>query len=115
MPSRDPATIGELRHVITIESFVIEQNSSGEDVKTYSFYAKRNARIRTLRGRELIAAQADFAAADVEIVCRFVRGLTEKMRIRHGDTYYDIVNVDDVDRLHVWHILSCQTGLADER
>lgn len=110
---KHPATLGELRHRVTVESVSIDQDSSGNDVKSYDTFASRWARIRTLRGRELIAAQAEYAEAECEIVVRFVSGLNETMRINHNSTYYNILNADDVDRLGVWHVLMCSTGLLE--
>jgi SPP1 family predicted phage head-tail adaptor len=110
---------GKLRHLVEIQGFTTAQDSSGDDVKTYAdgsgAFAHVHAEIKTLRGRELIAAQTEFAEADVQITIRYLDGLTERMRVLHDGIYYDILNVNDIERLHRVMVLTCKTGVADDR
>jgi SPP1 family predicted phage head-tail adaptor len=113
-----PLRVAPLRHYVEIQDYTEEQDSSGDLVKGFGegsqAYAVVRASIRTLRGRELLAAQSTYAEADAEIRIRYLDGVSERMRVKHGDTYYDILNVDDVERRHIEMILTCRTGLADD-
>lgn len=110
---------GRLRHIVEIQNYTLAQDSAGDEVKTYgsgsSAFATVRAEIKTLRGRELYAAQQDYAEAEVRITCRYVSGVTEKMRVAHDGVYFDILNVDDVDRRHIQLVLLCKAGVADTR
>jgi SPP1 family predicted phage head-tail adaptor len=112
---------GELRHIVEIQDYVNTQDASGDDIRSYgigsSAFATVHASIKTLRGRELYAAQQLFAEADVEIRIRYRYGVTERMRVyhQHEGAYYDILNVNDVERRHEEMILTCKTGPSTER
>lgn len=106
---------GRLRHLVEIQNYTLTQDSAGDEIKDYAAFATLHAEIRTLRGRELYAAQQDYAEAEVRISCRYVAGVTEKMRVSHNGIYYDILNVDDVDLRHIDLVLLCKKGMADER
>jgi len=112
---------GLLRHVVEIQNYTMSQNSSGDDVKTYGTgadaFATVHAQIITSGGRELYAAQQQFAEANAVIKMRYLAGVTERMRVYHAadGVYYNILNVrtDDVSRREAL-ILTCQTGLSDD-
>lgn len=112
---------GLLRHLVEIQDYRMTQNTSGDDVKTYgtgsSAFATVYAQIITSGGRELYAAQQQFAEANAIIKMRYVAGVTERMRVYHAadGVYYNILNArtDDVSRRE-FLVLTCQTGLSEE-
>jgi len=112
---------GLLRHVVELQDYTMSQNSSGDDVKTYgtgsSAFATVHAQIITSGGRELYAAQQQFAEANAIIKMRYLAGVMERMRVYHAadNAYYDILNVrtDDVSRRE-FLVLTCKTGLSDD-
>jgi len=114
---------GALRHLVEIQGYTATQDSSGDEPKEFgegsNAFAVVKASIRTLRGRELFAAQQIFATAEVEIRTRYIRGVTEGMRIKHEDgetaEYFNILNVDDVDRRHRELVMLCETGISETK
>lgn len=124
---------GKLRHLLEIQNFTTSQDAgTGEEPKTFgegsNAFGVVSGSIKTLRGRELVAAQAEFAEAEVEIGVRYLAGVNSGMRIKHDPAgcciagadastvrYYNVLNVNDVEERHVEMVLTCETGLADSR
>lgn len=106
--------VGKLRHRVTIESYVETQDAAGQPIKEWETFARRWAGIYPLRGRDLFNAQEKFEGASVKIVMRYLPGLNSTMRIIHGETPYDILDIADVDMLHDTHECICQTGITLE-
>jgi SPP1 family predicted phage head-tail adaptor len=112
---------GELRHRLRFEQLTAVTDSSGHPIQdpetgkkqqAWTLFANRWARIRFLKGRELLLAQQINSKVTAEITVRFVPGLTSKMRIVHGSTYFNIEGVlPDDDSGIEWHVLPCSTGL----
>lgn len=114
---------GKLRHLVEIQDYTVTQDSSGDEPKTFgegsNAFAVVNASIRTLGGREIERAQQIFATAEVEIRTRYISGVNAGMRVKHDDgsvvTYYNVLNVDDVERRHVELVLLCESGYSDDK
>lgn len=110
---------GKLRDLIEIQGYTLEQDTRGNDIKAYgegtASFASVYASIKTLRGNELFRAQQDFPEAQVEIEMRYVAGVNEQMRVLdvRNVVYYDILNVNDVERRHRKMVLTCRGGVSE--
>ena len=104
---------GQLRNQITIQSKTETTDSYGGTVSAWSDFATVMAKIRPLRGRELVAAQAVQSEAEVMFYLRYLSGVESSMRIAHESTYYDIVSIVDVDFRHKELEISTKTGLSE--
>jgi SPP1 family predicted phage head-tail adaptor len=105
---------GRLRHIVEIQTYAVGLDSNGDEARTYTTFATVHAEIVPMRGRELFAAQQEFAEVDVRISMRYRPGVTTNMRVLHENVYYDIVSVIDVEMRHVDIVLYCKAGITDE-
>ena len=89
---------GTLRHRVRIESFdyvrdesgeVIQDPSTGEELREWVEVATVPASIEPLSAREFIAAQATQSKVSVRIVIRYRDDLNAAMRIVHGNKIYN--------------------------
>ena len=85
---------GRLRHTISIEKITETQNDYGEAVKAWSDHlADVRAAIEPINGREYFAQDSRHAEVTTRFRLRYAEGITNKMRIRFGTRYYNIVSV----------------------
>lgn len=113
---------GRLRYVVEIQSYTTVRDSNENDVRQYNGapggdppFASVHADIVTTGGRELFAAQQQFAEANAVITMRYVDGVNERMRVYHPaeDIYYDILNAQPSGRgRREWLTLICRTGIS---
>lgn len=87
---------GDLRSRVTIQQPTETQDAFGEPDVTWSTYATRWARIDYAGGREFLGADALRTERRAVITMHYTSGITEKMRIVHGSTTFDIVSVANV-------------------
>ena len=108
---------GPMRHRIQIQDYTVNRDSANDDVRSYFVFAMAWAEINTTGGRELFAAQQQFAEATALIRMRYIPGVSERMRVYHAaeSTYYDILSVrpDDKSRRETLTLI-CRTGISDE-
>lgn len=107
-----------LRYVVEIQDYVPgQQDSNGDDIRDYSVFATVHADIASKGGRELYAAQQQFAEANAVITIRYLAGIEERMRIYHAAeaTYYNIINIapGGLGRREDIQII-CKTGVSEE-
>jgi len=105
---------GALRHRITVEQLVVEHDSNGATVETWSdaFGRMLSAEILPLSGRELMAAQAVQSQVNTRIRLRHRPGLAAAMRAVHRGTVYDIqAVVPDPGSGTGWVTLMCASGV----
>lgn len=82
---------GSLRHVVTIESQTKTQDSTGAIVVTWATFADSvRAAVEPISGREFFAASQVQSSVNTRIRIRYMPDITPKMRVLHGETYYDI-------------------------
>ena len=76
---------GKLRHRVTVEQFVTELDTDGENVGGWIpvFDRPISAEIHPMSGRELIAADASQSKVDTRITVRFRTELKATMRVLH--------------------------------
>lgn len=95
---------GELRESLAVDEPVETQDSSGDPIIGWAERAVLRGRIRTVRGKERVVANAITGSIDVLITLpwsTFTDRITEKWRLRHlnkGGVVYNIAappaNVD---------------------
>lgn len=82
---------GRLRHRVTIEELLTEQDSDGATVEAWTPIGPPvSAEIVALSGRELIAAQAVQSKVSTRIRIRYRPGIKPSMRVVHRDAIYNI-------------------------
>ena len=85
---------GRLRHTISIEQTSEAQNDYGEAIKTWSDYLTDiRAAIEPINGREYFAQDSRHAEVSTRFRIRYEAGVTNKMRVKFGTRYYNIVSV----------------------
>lgn len=81
---------GRLRHRVTIQSPVVEQDSNGSPVTNWvDTWVNVPAAIEPLSAREFIAAQAAQSEVKARIVIRWRPGLSATQRILHNGKIYN--------------------------
>lgn len=102
---------GTLRHLVTIEQNAQTQNpATGEIVTGWNTYATTYAGIYPMSGREYMAAQQVQGQQIVQIMVRFIPGVTPDMRVNWNGTYYNIQAVLDVESRERVLNLMCHAG-----
>ena len=85
---------GRLRHTVSIERISETANDYGEAIKTWSDHLTDiRAAIEPINGREYFAQDSRHAEVTTRFRIRYREGITNKMRIRYGTRYYNIVSV----------------------
>jgi SPP1 family predicted phage head-tail adaptor len=92
---------GDLTEQIVIQQRDGSRDASGQPAETWIDFATVRARVRPLRVRELLAATAERAPADVEITIRWLDGVTPSMRVQWDTRTFAIVaHPIDIDGAH---------------
>ena len=82
---------GSLRHRITIQSVTETEDTFGGTTEVWGTHATVWASIEPLSGRELLQAQQVQAEVTHRVRCRYVSGVTSKMRVLYGARYFNII------------------------
>jgi SPP1 family predicted phage head-tail adaptor len=80
-----PIAPGDKRHLITIQKVTITQDEIGNEIKSWSTFAKVSADVKDLSGREYFAAKQSNSESTVKITIRFLPGIDSTMRILYQD------------------------------
>jgi SPP1 family predicted phage head-tail adaptor len=83
----------KLRQSVVIQSRTETTNSTGEVTWTWSDYKTLRAAVEPLRGQEYFAARQLQSSTTTRIRLRYISGLTNKMRVKHGGRYYAIEGI----------------------
>jgi len=94
--------IGRLYRKIVIEEPTEGTNTSGEWVQTWSTYHTAFANVQKVGGSENLQADKTTATNKVRFKIRFFAGINEDMRIVYGNAYYDITEIQELDREGLW-------------
>lgn len=104
----NPATIGELRHRVTLEAPTDTPDDAGGFARSYTPVAQLWARI------EKLAARADFIAAREEqqtthrVTTRWRGDVTQAMRFDHGGRRLYVRSVVDPDAMRRFLVCTCE-------
>ena len=91
---------GQLRNLITIQTPVEAQTSTGEPTITWVTYYTVNGSIEPLIGREYWQSKQISSEISGKINIRYIKGITAKMRIKFGNRYYNIESIIDPEERH---------------
>ncbi len=82
-----------LRHRIVIESPVLTMDSAGGFTTVWNNFAQVWAEILPKGGQEIVEGEQITASRKLIITIRYIKGLTEKMRVTYQERKFDIVNI----------------------
>lgn len=103
---------GRLRGRITLERAVERASPSGSVTRHWQPVGRFWAAVEPLRGREYFHANQIRDEVDVKITLRYPPDIeiTPRMRVRQGQTLYDIQSVIDVHHAHQILELMCKAN-----
>lgn len=94
----DMLSIGKLNHKITFQKRTPELDELGQEhLDSFTDYKTVWATIHPLRGKEYWDARRVRADEIFKITIRYVPWVTEDMRIRYKNRFYNITSVADAD------------------
>lgn len=100
---RERANVG-----VTFQSYSLSQDATGEELKSWSTLATRQALMLPMAG-----SQRAERAATHTLSVRYVAGLSRDHRVLINSTYYeihDVIDVDENSREHVCRIRAIEAG-----
>ncbi|MEW8230352.1 MAG: phage head closure protein [Candidatus Thiodiazotropha endolucinida] len=84
---------GRLKHAITIEQPTGDRSTSGQPTIVWSTFADVYADIYSVTGKEWFEAHQVNSSVTTKIVIRYLDGVRPDMRVKHGETVYNIIAV----------------------
>lgn len=90
--------INRLHRKIVIESLTNTTSSYGEYNTTWSTFHTCFAEVSRFGGGEKLESYKTTATNKVRFKIRYFAGITEDMRILYGGEYYDIMEIQELDR-----------------
>lgn len=101
-----------LRHRLKLQSRSSTQDTSGQEILTWTDVLTCWAAIEPAAGREQLAAEAQVSTVSHVVTIRYRAGITARMRAVYASRVFEIVSVIDVDEMHFWLQLDCVEGLT---
>jgi SPP1 family predicted phage head-tail adaptor len=98
----------DYRHKITFLRLVKGYDDFGSPVNTWETYKDVWASKDPLLGNEYLVAQTTDSKVEVKFNMRYVDGVTNDMRIRHGDELYEILSAINVKSLNRETLCYCK-------
>jgi SPP1 family predicted phage head-tail adaptor len=109
---------GDLRHRVTIQKFVEEADEFNTPKTTpdpwVTFYTVWAA-VEPLSGRELLVANNVTPQTRIRVRIRYLKGVTQGMRVKYGERIFNIQSVADIKERHREMELMCIEGDLSER
>jgi SPP1 family predicted phage head-tail adaptor len=111
-------SVGALRNRIEIEKNAPTTDLAGGRVDVWEHFVPVWARIETLSGKRLVAAQALAAEVTHEILVRYRPALANPVdavknyRIKWGSRIFNLHGVNNVEERNVWMLLQCSEGVV---
>lgn len=104
---------GNFNNLITIETPTESNRTKSNNVTTsWSTYAQPYARVTPIGGRERREADRPMADVSHEIECRYVSGVTTKMRVNWDSRIFNILSTINPDERKINLILQCREVVA---
>lgn len=107
-----PRQIGELRHLVTLQSYTAAKNGFGEDVQTWADSEPMWACIESLSGSETMIASQVKATASHKITIRYNSNVTPLKRFTLGARTFEINSVDDGEQRGIYMTCVCSELVA---
>lgn len=101
-------SIGALRHSAVIQKTTQDVSTDGHVVDAWTTHAPIRAEIVPLSGSETYVAQGITASVVYRISCRYVSGVTPKMRVLWGSRVFEIGSVRNLDERNRFLVMNCQ-------
>jgi SPP1 family predicted phage head-tail adaptor len=92
---------GLFKHRITIQNSIEIENENGDYVKEWSDYKNVWAMIKTVQGREYLAAAATQNENTSRFITRYTSGIHPDMRILFNGRIFEIKSVINDDELNI--------------
>lgn len=83
---------------IQIGSFTTAKDSSGEEIRTWSYASAIWAAYQPAGGREGFASNQKVGELDAIFIIRFRTGISQLNCILYNSKYYDIVAIEELER-----------------
>jgi len=96
MRAGDFMSIGEMKHRITFQKFVVNVDENGFEVEEWQDYKTVWASVSNLSGREYYQAATIQAEKTVKFTIRYLLGLTADLGIAFEDRQYNITSIDNI-------------------
>jgi SPP1 family predicted phage head-tail adaptor len=102
----------DLNRRITIERPVETDNGAGGVTVSWVKVTEAWAKMRPGRGGER-QMNGQLTATTMEtITIRYIRGVSEKWRIRFEDRFFNIRDIADLEERHIYLEMACEEGVA---
>jgi SPP1 family predicted phage head-tail adaptor len=98
---------GRFDTLVEVWRYTSSQNDYGEATKTWSKVSDIYARIDYGSGTESVQGEQWENKQSLILMVRYMSDLTVKDRIKHGDIYYNIITISEIDR-HMYQKLQCK-------
>ncbi len=108
----EPATIGELRHKIDIQSRVDVPDGVGGFTTAWTTSTSPWAKIETKSGREIMFAGKVKHRVTHAITIRARTGIVSSMRVVFDGRVFHIHGVRELEFKNRWMVLDCEEGSA---
>lgn len=102
---------GKLRHRVTVQRLVKQDDGYGGIIETWQDVATLWAVVEPLRGWERFAAQQVQSALSHKVTLRYRPGITPQMRLLYGTRVLTVESVVDVGERHERLELLCSEVL----
>jgi SPP1 family predicted phage head-tail adaptor len=99
---------GDYRHRITFLKHATGQDDYGDPVDMWVPFKSAWASKEPILGNEFFAAMSAGTKVEVKFNCRYFPGVTNAMRIQHGEEIYEILSAIDVKSLHQELLCYCR-------
>jgi SPP1 family predicted phage head-tail adaptor len=83
---------GSLNHRIEIHALTsVQDGTTGNITESWSLFAEAWANVRPAYAREIAAAGGEQSKVGTAVTIRYIAGIKQSMRIRHGERLLNIV------------------------
>lgn len=96
---------GQLDRTITIQTFTVAQDATGQPIQTWSTLAIVRASVLEVNARERFQALREVGVFSAVFTIRWLSGLNDRNRVIYDGKTYDIVGIQEQGRRQ-WLALS---------
>lgn len=89
---------GRFDTLVEIWRYTSTANDYGEAIKSWTKVSDIYAKIDYFSGTESVNAEQWENKQSFNLMIRYISDLTVKDRVKHGDVYYNIISISEIDR-----------------